>query len=947
MNELNATLRLQCHPGFTLDDAVAQVNYFARLGITHLYLSPILQARAGSTHGYDVVDPTRISEELGGEAALRRLVAALRARHMGLILDIVPNHMHVADSANQWWQHVLEWGPDSQWAGFFDIDWQSPVAELRGKVLVPVLDGDLVQVLRAQQLQLHFSPGEGRFHAQYFEHHLPLYPVTYARLLQASDEPQLNQLGQLFAALEHQSNVAAEAARLSQALAEVCNQTFALQAVERVLATYNADTSEANEQMQRLLAHQHYWLTDWRHAQKMINWRRFFDINQLGALRVERGDVFEATHARIFELVEQGLIDGLRVDHIDGLADPAHYCRRLRRRLDQLQQNRPADLPWHGIPIYVEKILAADELLPAAWPVEGTTGYEFMNEVSLLLHDARGASVLRQLWQDCTGRSGDFLQEVRTARAFILDTALQADFDKVARGLLQLARHNSLPPEHGMEAIRRVLREILLQFPVYRLYAGSCGRSGADEEIMRQVVEAAGAVLAESDWPLLEQMDAWLGGQPLYQQPPGPQRRLQREVLTHFHQLTAPLAAKAVEDTALYRHAVSLSRNDVGFDPEHLAMPVAQFHAHCQRRARQHPLSMLTTATHDNKRGEDLRARLAVISGSADWYAGNIRSWMQLAAPLRRQCAEQLAPAPHDELALYQMLLGGWPLQGEEMDEFLPRLQQWQQKALREAKLQSSWWRPDEEYENACADFLAALLTDPAHALLRQSIESAAMAMAPAGAINSLTQTLLRLTTPGIPDLYQGCELWDFSFVDPDNRRPIDFSRRASALGGVYDPAALLQNWRDGRIKQWVIATVLQHRLGGARLYREGKYLPLAVHGAQAEHLIAFARAREGEYDVIVAPRLPQPLLDGAHVPLIPAASWGDTWIELPPCLPPDAQLQSLFCNSEFAAKQGQLPVQELLARFPVQLLCLNGSSAPQHPHEHSTRENPPQEIVQ
>ncbi|SDS08595.1 (1-_4)-alpha-D-glucan 1-alpha-D-glucosylmutase [Halopseudomonas sabulinigri] len=946
MNELNATIRLQCHSGFTLDDAAAQVNYFARLGITHLYLSPILQARAGSTHGYDVVDPTCVSRELGGEAALQRLVSALRAKQMGLIVDIVPNHMHVADSANLWWQDVLEWGPASRWANYFDIDWQSPSNELRGKVLIPVLDGDLEQVIRQQQLQLHFSPEKGRFHVKYFDHHLPLCPVSYAQILQGCEEPQLVGLGEAFVALEGQQDAYIEASRLSHALATSCQQPFVLKTIRDRVATYNADTGAARDSTQRLLADQHYWLNDWRSAQKLINWRRFFDINQLGALRVEDGEVFEATHAKIFELIERGLIDGVRVDHIDGLADPAHYCRRLRRRLDRLQQNRPADLPWHNLPIYVEKILASDETLPKAWPVEGTTGYEFMNEVSLLLHDPDGAHTLRQLWKDCTGRSGDFLHEVHQARAFLLDTALQADFDKVARSLSKLANNVHARQQYKLDDIRRVLREILLQFPVYRLYAGSCGRSPEDEEVMRQVVEAAREALAEADWPLLEQMDHWLGGQPLYNNPPGPLRKLHREVLTRFHQLTAPLAAKAVEDTAFYRHAVSLSRNDVGFDPEHLAMPVTQFHEHCQRRAQQHPLSMLTTATHDNKRGEDLRARLAVISGSADWYASNIKSWMQQAAPLRRKCGDQEAPAPHDEVALYQMLLGGWPLHGSEMNEFLPRLQQWQQKALREAKLQSSWWRPNEEYERACADFVARLLDNPEHQALRQSIESAALALAPAGALNSLAQTLLRLTTPGIPDLYQGCELWDFSFVDPDNRRPVDFTLRATALGGVDDPKALLENWRDGKIKQWLIATVLQHRLGRSKLYREGRYLPLAVHGEQAEHLIAFARARESEYDVVVAPRLPLPLLDGAHLPLIPAGSWGDTWIELPPCLPENALLQSLFCNTDFAARGRKLPAQVLLERFPVQVLCLNGAPA-QYYNEQSSLEKPPKEVVQ
>ncbi|WP_339490944.1 malto-oligosyltrehalose synthase [Pseudomonas sp. EL_65y_Pfl2_R95] len=914
MNELSATVRLQCHADFTLDDVSAQLDYFARLGISHVYLSPIFQAVAGSVHGYDGVDPSQVNSDLGGEPALERLVAALRARKMGLILDIVPNHMQVADNANSWWQSVLEWGQLSPYADFFDIDWLSPVPGLRGKVLAPVLDGDLDANLDNQALQLIFCTTRRRFYIEYFDQRFPLCPSSYAQILNPTDAPELNTLASAFGA----AVPTAKNAALRKSLADFYRQAGNASILQAQLQRFNPATDDGKQRLKQLLTCQHFYLSDWRSAQDIINWRRFFDINQLGSLRMERGDVFETVHAKVFELIARGWVDGLRIDHIDGLADPSHYCRRLRRRLDGLQSQRPAHLQTTAIAIYVEKIQGAEQQLPVDWPVQGTTGYDFMNDISAVLHDPQAAEPLRTLWQQQTGRTADFIEEVRVARALLLETSLKADFERQVRGLLALTKLHPSDHDQSPSAIRRVLREILLHFPVYRLYPGPCGRSAQDQAIMRKVLTTAGEHLADGDRALLLQIDHWLGATPLREWPANGTRQLARKVVAQFNQLTAPLAAKSVEDTACYRHGVLLSRNDVGFDPEHLALPVEQFHQRCSQRSKQHPFAMLTTATHDNKRGEDLRARLAVVSENPQRYARGAQNWLNQIKQLQGSSVE-----PHDLLMLYQMLLGGWPLQPQQLDDFLPRLQQWWLKALREAKLRSSWGQPDEAYEAACAALLNDLFTSSKYAALLASIEQAAMTLAPAGAINALTQALLKMTTPGVPDLYQGCDLWDFTFVDPDNRQPVDFNRRSTALNLAVSPSALLESWRDGRVKQWLIAKVLNHRLSGHALYSQGEYLPLNIQGRHANHLIAFARADKEALDIIVAPRLVQGLLGAASTPLIHTSAWQDTWLQLPGSIAANAQLQGLFCNKVFSASNNRLPVQALLADFPVQVLCL------------------------
>ncbi|WP_236235478.1 malto-oligosyltrehalose synthase [Pseudomonas faucium] len=920
MKPLSATLRLQFHSDFTLDHAVPLVPYFAQLGISHVYASPILKARAGSRHGYDVVDPTQVNPELGGEAALQRLVAALRQHGMGLILDTVSNHMAVGGADNPWWQSLLAWGRRSPYAEFFDIQWHSSDPLLAGQLLLPFLANDYGLVLKNGEMPLQFDAQQGVLQVAHHEHRFPICPVDYGWILSLSPEPALQALAEHFTALSDAAEPLAAAAALHAELARLVADGADL---ESALVAFDSRCENGFKRLHLLLERQTYRLASWRTAADDINWRRFFDINELGGLRVERAVVFEATHAKLFELIERGLVDGLRIDHIDGLADPRGYCRKLRRRVTGLLARRPLSAALEHFPIYVEKILGQGEHLHRDWLTDGTTGYEFMNQVSLLQHDPAGEAPLTELWAALSERPA-FAEEVRQARHLVLNASLAGDCESVAQALLQVARDDLMTRDLTLGAIRRALQALVAHYPVYRTYFNACGRPAEDEKFFQQALADARQDLAEADWPLLEQLAHWLGGQPWRQLPPGRPRKHLRHACVRFQQLTAPSAAKAVEDTAFYRSARLLSRNDVGFEAERFSAGPEYFHNEAQRRLRDFPDNLLATATHDHKRGEDTRARLAVLSERGPWLASRMEHWRELAAPLREQLDDGLAPSPGDEMLLLQTLLGSWPLgldlnDGAALQHYAGRIRQWQQKALREAKLRSSWNAPNEAYEAACAGYVDGLLLARENQQLRQSLADAAQLIACPGALNGLVQTLLRMTVPGVPDLYQGNEYWDFSLVDPDNRQPVDYACRRRTLDDASTPAELLAHWRDGRIKQALVARVLDCRQAHAELFRRGAYLPLTVQGRHADQVLAFARLGEGQRAIIVAPRLASGLLGGATTPLIPAQNWDDTRVILPFALSP-ANSTGLFPSAAVSPSK-ELMLRAVLAEFPVNLL--------------------------
>ncbi len=758
-----ATLRLQFHRGFTFADAEALVPYVARLGISHLYASPIATARPGSQHGYDVIDATRVNPELGGEEGLRVLSSALAAAGLGLILDIVPNHM-AADAANAWWADVLRHGRASRFARFFDIDW-----EAADKILLPILGRPLDEVLAAGELERDSDA------FRYFSHRLP--------------------------------------------------------AVDGGLES------------------QHWRLAWWRSAGDRINWRRFFDINELVCLRMEEPEAFEAVHALPLRLHAEGIVDGLRIDHVDGLGDPAAYCRSLRARL------RP------GAWLVVEKILLAGESLPADWGCDGTTGYDFMDEVNALQHDAAGERVLAEAWSALSGRPADFAFEEEPARREILARSFGAQLDACAASFAG--------GELSTPLLRRILGELLAHFPVYRTYGRDGVLSAADRAVLdRAAAGARRTCLATDRWaidPVLRRFG----------------ERDRARGLARFQQLSAPIAAKAVEDTGFYRWGRLLSRNDVGFDPATFALDADAFHRRMQVRRTDWPRALLATATHDHKRGEDVRARLAVLSGMAAEWAALQRDWVEASRPLARNGA----PGPGDVALLLQTIVGAWPFDLEAGDSagrraFAERLVAWQQKALREAKLASDWAAIDEAYEAAARDFTVALVAEAALPDLLHRIAALVQRIAPAGALNGLAQCLLRMTAPGVPDLYQGAELWDLSLVDPDNRRPVDWPRRLAGppAGPLVELAA---HWRDGRIKQALIARALRLRQRLSPLFEDGDYRPVALEGPLADAMIAFVRRRPESWALVVAPRLALSLPLAPHdVRLVPDG-WRDTALVL------------------------------------------------------------------
>ena len=909
-----ATMRLQFHAGFTLDDALGLVPYFARLGISHLYASPLLTAREGSMHGYDVVDPTRVSPALGGEDALRRLVAELRAHNMGLLLDIVSNHMAVGGADNLWWLDLLAWGRASPYAEFFDIQWHSADPLLQGVLLLPFLGDDYGPTLQSGGITLRFNAQQGTFHAEHGPHHFPICPLDYPALLSASGLPELQSVAQGFSALTQFGNPRDQAPALHRQLAELSRSPTTLAAIEQQLLRYDSRSTEGFARLHQLLEKQSWRLASWRTASDDINWRRFFDVNELAGLRVERATVFEATHGKLFELIAEGLVDGVRVDHIDGLADPGGYCRKLRRRIDGLSPDR-------HVPIYVEKILAGNEQLPADWGVDGTTGYEFMNQVSLLQHQPEGEQALALLWAAHSHRPADFNAEALLARKQILNGALAGDFERVALALQAVARSDIMTRDLTLGAIRRALQALVIHFPVYRTYITAAGRSEADDAVFEQALAGARERLSEADRPVLDHLQQWLGGAPWRSRPVGHSRTLLKQACVRFQQLTSPTAAKAVEDTAFYRYGRLLSRNDVGFSAERFSAPVETFHQACETRLASFPDNLLATATHDHKRGEDCRARLAVLSERSDWYAHCIARWLPLAQQLR---AEPPGPNRADELLLFQIILSSWPLDLHPddrpgLERYHARIWQWQLKALRESKLDTQWAVPNEPYEQTVNAFIERLLLQPEGLSLRTELYDAADCIAPAGALNGLAQCLLKLTTPGIPDIYQGCEGWDLSLVDPDNRRPVDYAQLQQMLDDNLSPQALLTDWRSGAIKQAMIARTLDLRARHPQLFSRGRYIPLVIRGEHADQVLAFARQWNEQVAIIVVPRLVANHTQ-KHTPMLEKTPvWGETFIELP-FDGIDLKFKGFF-GSPAVTTNRTLRVSDALDTFPVTLM--------------------------
>lgn len=769
-----ATYRFQFHKDFPFDRAEGLLPYLDRLGVSHVYASPITTAAAGSMHGYDVIDPTRINPELGGEEAFRSLSQAARGLGMGVIIDIVPNHMGVAGGGNAWWNDVLTRGEASRYARFFDIDWSR-------KLVLPILGDPLAKVLADGQIAVERRDGRAEIVA-YGEHRLPIRDEDQDR---AEDVP-----------------------------------------------------------VAELLDRQHYRLASWRVANDELNWRRFFTINDLAGLRVEDDEVFEESHALYFRLYEEGLIDGVRIDHVDGLTDPIGYCRKLRARFDAI----PRD-DGNRAYIVIEKILAADEPMGQDWGVDGTSGYDFMEEVSALIHAPEGTRPLAELWAQLSGRSPHFAPEELQARQDLLAWQFAGQFDQCVAAFAALTTSaEALEGAITTPMLRRAIERLLWVFPVYRTYGPDAPTS--DSAIREETRRRVDPLLPPGEGFVADRILAWLAGE-------GPgDRGLLADAVRRFQQLSAPIAAKAVEDTAFYRHAVLLSRNDVGFDAGRLSMSIAAFHERMKGRAECFPRAMLTTATHDHKRGEDVRARLAVLSAMPDEWRLQVEAWWRQTVDL----AQGVDPA--DWYMLIQTLVGAWPDEGD-LGDFSTRIAAWQEKSLRETKLRSSWEAPDTDYEGRCNALAQALIDGEKGKDFREGMTALLRRIASAAESNMLTQVALRYTVPGIPDCYQGTEFADLSLVDPDNRRPVDYPAHEAALA-------------DGRCaKQKVIADLLALRRRFPDLFLQGRYTPLPVNGYGRDRVIAFERQHGDQRLTCIFGLRVMPLIDADGV-----IDWRDTAVE-------------------------------------------------------------------
>jgi (1->4)-alpha-D-glucan 1-alpha-D-glucosylmutase len=919
MKPISATARLQFHKDFTMADATRLIPYFDRLGISHLYASPLLKARAGSTHGYDIVNHNEINPELGGEAALQRMVGVLREHGMGLILDIVPNHMGVGGDDNAWWLDVLEWGRASPYAEYFDIDWDPSDPTLRGRLLAPFLGSPYGECLQNGDIVLKFDESDGRLFVSYGEHRFPIAPRDYASVLLTSGGP-LEAPARAFADLGPGGRAAVrQAAR--EAREELLQPAYA-RAIAEALSEYSAKTPAGQERLHRLLERQAYRLSWWRAATDEINWRRFFDVNGLAGVRQEVPEVFDATHRTVLRLYKEGWIDGVRIDHVDGLAYPREYCRKLRRQLDTLQAERPEALRADRAIIWIEKILAPNERVPADWLTNGTTGYDFMNDVAAVLHDAQGETALTDLWTAMTGRTGEFQVEAEAARRQILRESLSSELTNTATALHRVARRNLTTRDYTWTAIRTVLIELLTSFHTYRIYAVAGTMSDADQQQLARAMAAARRTVRTADLPLLELIGRWVSSEGVRETPAGTARAERQRAMVKFQQLSAPTAAKSVEDTAFYRYGRLLSRNEVGSEPSQFAISPQQFHVANQLRQKRFPLALLATATHDHKRGEDTRIRLAVLSEIPGEWQGVLQRWTRLNASFKRDL-DGPAPDAADEIMLYQTLVAAWPLHltpddREGLAAFGTRVFGWFEKALREGKRRSGWAVPNTDYEAACHAFLDSCLD--ASRPLAGELASFANRLALPGTVNGLSQTMLRLTSPGVCDLYQGTEFWDFSLVDPDNRRPVDFPARERALAHLGDPADLMPDWRDGRVKQAIVARALALRERMPGLFTSGTYTPILAEGAEAHHILAFLRSYEGNTALVVTTRLPGSVGLAGDLPLMSPSHWRETRLQLPKNLIGRSLVDSLGSVPDTVVASA-MEIEPLLARLPVALL--------------------------
>jgi len=905
----NASYRFQFNHLFKFADATALVPYLHLLGITHLHSSPIFKARPGSMHGYDTIDYTQLNPELGNDDDFNALIDTLHAHGMGLILDIVPNHMGIGNG-NNWWMDVLENGSSSIYANYFDINWSADKSTM-DKILLAILSEPYGHILEKGEIKLTFRPEVGRFTIHYYEHYWPVNPVSYSRILNhRRDQANLPEsYDALIIALDALADESDRGARhqkkqeLLEQLIQLCQSSPEVtQFIHQNVNEFNALEGNYHiERLHQLLEQQVYRLVYWRVSSDEVSYRRFFDVTELIGLNIEYPHVFEDKHKLVFQLIAEGKVSGLRIDHIDGLFDPTSYLNRLQDRIKEIRQT---DQPFY---IIVEKILAADEHLPEVWPVAGTTGYQFASVLNNLFVDSANEGEMTRIYDAFTDLPITFEQQVYLCKKQVIKNSLSSELQLFTTQLKRIAEKNWHTRDYTVKKLRQSLTEVVACFGVYRTYLTENSPNNADPQSRLHIESAVAA--AKGHRPDIEdEIFDFIQNTLLMQYEEGIWHA--HEVIhfaMKFQQFSSPVMAKGLEDTCFYRYNKLISMNDVGGDLAHFGLSVDDFHAYNQYTAEYHPNDMLTTSTHDSKRSEDVRARINVLSELPQLWEEKVSYWSKINHDLKSADGEQWLPDANDEYFLYQILLGVWPTldwASLDTDDLQSRLSQYLTKALREAKLHTSWLTTDTDYEAAMDRFIAGLLADKGRNRFLQDFVPFQQKIAFWGMLNSLSQVLLKCTAPGIPDFYQGNEIDHFCMVDPDNRRPIDFVQREHLLTEVsWDKQAL------GPLKMFVTKTALGLRQRAGLSYQHAQYVPVKVTGQFANHLVAFIRQAEGKRWLVLAPRLPHGLCRGETVWPVDA-HWGDTTVEI------DGQFRNLFTDETVASGK----VSDLLRQFPLGL---------------------------
>ena len=946
-----STYRLQFNSRFTFKDSRAIVDYLHALGISDCYASSYLKAVPGSPHGYDVADPTRLNPDLGTPDDYWAWIGELNAHAMGHVLDLVPNHMGIAKSANPWWLDVLENGPSSRFAPFFDIEWHPVKDELADKVLIPILGDQYGAVLERQELQLAYR--DGAFVVRCLDDVLPIAPDTYGEVLgleldawlahqaRAAGDRDAEELQSIITAAEHlpprssrdPDDIAIRARekevvkRRLNALVERSADVRAL--IDSTVRRFNgvAGQPRSFDPLDRLLNEQSYRLAHWRVASEEINYRRFFDVNQLAALRMEDPAVFEEVHRFVFELVQRGAATGLRVDHVDGLYAPGDYLERLQARAAGLLHS-DAQRPLF---IVVEKILGAGEQLPPEWPVHGTTGYEFAAVVNNVFVDHRNERALDDIYMR-------FVRERRERLSFddlayrckklILHETMSGDINSLGHQLNRFSERNRHFRDFTLYSLISTIKEIIACFPVYRTYVTPDQPvSSHDRRYIGEAVAAAKRRAPRVTSVVFDFVERLLLKQTAITSTDECDARA--SFIGKFQQMTGPVAAKGLEDTALYVYNRLLSLNEVGADPTRFGLSPGDVHAWMADRQRRWPLALSATSTHDTKRGEDVRARLNVISEIPGAWKAAVTRWRSVNRRHTTDVRGAQAPDRNEEYLLYQTLIGAWPFDGDVV-ALRERLRAFMMKSLREAKVHTSWLSPDEEYEQAVFRFIDAILDRRQPNRFMQAFLPFQARIAELGIYNSLAQLLIKITAPGVPDFYQGTELWDLTLVDPDNRRPVDYETRRRMLAELtvctQTEAAtrLLEHRTDGRVKMFATARALGVRAAMRDVFEQGAYVPLQTAGARRDCLFAFARRGAGATAITCVPRLIASLVPDGSGPPIGSAVWSETRIELP-----DANGTSVFTDvftgatidTQQVAGVTTLPAAAVFERFPIALL--------------------------